>query len=441
MKTKIANKHWIGALLIVCQFIYSMSLVSCAEDDRLDEITVSNTDKGSDQGGNQEVEQPDEVLQLLASIPGVKRVTKEVGANERFDNETIYFFYFEQLIDHSNPTTGTFLQHCCLHYVDANAPVVLYTCGYNMDNNLKEARLTDLAKQLKANTLEIEHRYFNQSLPEPFENLDFTYLWTDQAAADLHNIVSTVKQKMFSNQKWVSTGISKDGITTALYAYYSDKYGWNDVDLYVPFCAPFLTATPTNSDDIRIGEYLYNNCGRGYPATSTEGIAYERLRQIPVALLRNEGLRQACLRMFHQKFPDNYVEVINTFGRTEEQATCGMLEAFYDALFDKFSYVPFHQWAPMVPDVDQATATPQTFEDVINQSVALTNIATFVFMDSKAVKDSLERKDLELTDEDGEELLGTRGALDDEGLYALRQQELSMPYYVQAARTEVHFTQ
>lgn len=43
-----------------------------------------------------------------------------------------------------------------------------------------------LKQFLNANWVEIEYRYFGNSLPEPLEDMNLTYLYSDQAAVDIH---------------------------------------------------------------------------------------------------------------------------------------------------------------------------------------------------------------------------------------------------------------
>lgn len=127
----------------------------------------------------------------------------------------------------------------------------------------------DIAQYLNANMLCAEHRYFGDSQPNDLSNTNFTYLYADQAAADLHHLVTVMKQDVFNKgNKWVSTGTSKCGINTPLYACYSDKNGWNDIDLYMPFGAPFLTGTTQSAGDKLKGTYVKDVCGSGYPANS-----------------------------------------------------------------------------------------------------------------------------------------------------------------------------
>ncbi len=416
-------------LMLFAAFVAGIMVTGCSESNELTEIVKPKE-------ANPEQEKlSDEVSKKLETLPGVSDVYIEI--NENSDNEEkVYFFNYEQLIDHKNPAAGTFKQRLCMKYVSQEAPVVLYTHGYEMGDSAHQIRTTDLATHLNANTLSVEHRYFNKSLPEAADDLNFTYLWTDQAAADLHAVVSMMKNNFFKQNKWISTGISKDGITTALYAYYSDKNGWDDIDLYVPFCAPFLPATPTCSDDIRVGQYLYNNCGAGYDANSEMGIAYARLKKMPVAIANNKMLREACIKYFYQKDPKTYLEVINTFGRTEEDVTCALIYAMLMQTFSKFADFPFNTWAKLVPDVDKAIADATTEKEIAARDEAIGHFTTFAFMTEKELTDSLEA--LAMNDitggEDADSYQSSRAALTDTELLNLRNTLLSMPYYVQAAR-------
>lgn len=180
--------------------------------------------------------------ELLADIPGVTilQTTKDsIG-------EDITVFYFEQPIDHTDPSAGTFQQYCVLHYKGSDHVTVLHTQGYSTYDP-KKFRSRDLAKNLDANFIEVEHRYYEHSLVNYEEGVTdctgdyWKYNTAAQSTADLHAIVTALKATNCFKGKWVSTGTSKNGILTSLYAYYYP----NEVDVYVPFCAPFCTSEKT----------------------------------------------------------------------------------------------------------------------------------------------------------------------------------------------------
>ena len=374
----------------------TMMLVGCTEDNNMDAIP---------QPVPAGIPETDEVIKALSDIPGVTNVrlvdeentddysgageTESLEANRRA-GETAYVpsytFSFEQPIDHNNPELGTYLQACRLRYKGAEKNVVVLTHGYNM-----EYYDTDLATQLDANQLNIEHRYFGQSLPEAFDNVDMTYLNSNQQARDIHNIVSTLKKYLFKTGKWASTGTSKDGITTALQAYWSDYYKWTDFNVYVPFCAPFLTGTDytdgTHScNDITPGTYLKDICGYGYEAGSKEAIAYERLRKIPQLICTNAKIRAAANKAVYQADPVSYQKILEQYnakspmstGDQTKDVTAFTLYTYYNALFSKFSYVQFYTWADIVPDLkplEDGTATEDQWIFFMQ----------FIVMDSKAL--------------------------------------------------------
>lgn len=414
MKT---NKIFMLALVMTL----SMFTIGCTESDELTDITPEKKETPSD------TPEPisDDFSKALADIKEVSDIKVE-DVEVKDDEGTVkntyrfYTFFFSQLVDHKAPLNGNFKQQVRIHLSKngLTAPVVLYNHGYNMPT-IKDNFFPEMTKYLDATTVWIEHRYFGNSLPEPFENLDFTYLNADQAAQDLHAIVSVLKQTVLKESgKWVSTGVSKDGITSGLYAYYSDIYGWNDIDLYMPFCAPFLEATPESCDDPMVGQYLYKVCGSGYPAGSTEDIAYQRIRQIPTAIIQNKELRDACLRMYHQKNAAEYIEVINTFGRDEEKATAGLVNLYFVQLFDKFSYLLFKKWAPLVPELKDTE-----------------NMAAFITMSASELKLLINLEEKLGGDDTTSKSSGKEPkTYSNNELLTLRDLDPTMPYYVQAVR-------
>ena len=100
----------------------------------------------------------------------------------------------------------------------------------------------------------MEHRYFGDSLPVEIDYKDnetWKYLTTEQAAADAHDVVAAFKTILTG--KWLSTGASKSGMTTEMYAYYYP----NEMDLYVPYVAPFCNSR----SDTRMMKFIYEEAG------------------------------------------------------------------------------------------------------------------------------------------------------------------------------------
>lgn len=170
-----------------------------------------------------------------APAKSLEKLLKKAGAKEIKKLETHDFFeeayeiVFEQLIDHTNPKAGTFTQRIYFSHKGFDKPVIFETEGYALRHN----KPLELAKMLDANQIQVEYRYFGESKPEPY---DWQYLTNKQAADDLHHIVELIKAKIYKNNKWVSTGVSKGGETTLIFR----KFYPADVDASVPYVAPII---------------------------------------------------------------------------------------------------------------------------------------------------------------------------------------------------------
>ncbi len=166
----------------------------------------------------------------------------EIQFKEIESHTSIYKTYelkVKQPIDHKNKRKGYFYQKVFLSDRGKNNITVIATEGYNMSFN----RLYEPAQILSANQVQVEHRFFGNSVPE---NKDWKYLTLEQATADLHHI-RTLLGKYYQS-KWVSTGISKGGQTTIAYRYFYP----DDVTVSIPYVAPLNNAF----EDKRIYKFL-----------------------------------------------------------------------------------------------------------------------------------------------------------------------------------------
>jgi len=157
----------------------------------------------------------------LFELPDV--IFEQIDTPEGFDQA--YKLMIKQPIDHKNLSKGHFYQKAYLSHVSVDNPTVIITEGYNRNRN----RVYELSTLLNANQIDVEHRFYGESVPD---SMEYQYLTLEQATADLHRI-----NKMFKkiyDQKWVSTGISKGGQTTIYYRYFYP----DDVDVSVPYVAP-----------------------------------------------------------------------------------------------------------------------------------------------------------------------------------------------------------
>lgn len=154
-------------------------------------------------------------------------------------NDANYELKIKQPIDHNNPSMGYFYQRVFLTHRGYSNPTVIITQGYN----IRRPRFQEISDVLNANQLEVEHRYFGESIPD---QMDYSYLNLEQATADLHHINQLFKT--IYKGKWASSGISKGGSTTIFYRYFYPE----DVDVSIPYVAPINT----EYEDERLYDFL-----------------------------------------------------------------------------------------------------------------------------------------------------------------------------------------
>jgi hypothetical protein len=156
--------------------------------------------------------------------------TQELVTYKKLDPDSIYAdkyqVYFSQPMDHFNPQSPTFTQKLYIGLIDKTSPTVVETEGYS-----GRTKLCELADLLKANYINVEHRYFGDSVPAD-SIIDWRFMNIEQAANDHHKIIQLFKG--FFNSEWISTGISKGGQTTIYHSYFFP----DDVDVRVPYVAP-----------------------------------------------------------------------------------------------------------------------------------------------------------------------------------------------------------
>jgi hypothetical protein len=140
-----------------------------------------------------------------------------------------YTFTYRQPVDHADTTAGHFLQRVILSHRHFDAPVVAILEGYA----LGEPRESELSQLLSANQITIEHRFFDASAP-PGE-IPWKHLTIANAAADHHQIIQTLRRRVYPATPWITTGISKGGQTTIFHRYFYP----DDVEVSVPYVAPF----------------------------------------------------------------------------------------------------------------------------------------------------------------------------------------------------------
>jgi hypothetical protein len=174
-------------------------------------------------------EVPGDLLTQLQALPGVHDVTEvdTVASGYQY-----FVLHFEQPVDHDDPGGPTFLQKVSLMHKDAAAPMVEYTSGYWDYYNDNLVELTGL---LGANQISIEHRFFDESRPEP---ADWSKLTIAQMAHDQHAITASLRT--LYTGAFITAGASKGGMT----AVYYKRFYPDDVEGTVPYVAPISFGAP-----------------------------------------------------------------------------------------------------------------------------------------------------------------------------------------------------
>ena len=246
----------------------------------------------------------------LRSIDIVSRVDTIVPEQNPAEYSELYEVFFTQPVDHRNPAAGTFEQKAYVFYVDSDRPTVLYTCGYTLYERFKKNPFVDIAYNMNANLVMVEHRYFGDS--KPANPTDWTYLDMRQAAADHHAIIQALKPLM--PREWVSTGTSKDGMTSIYLRYFYP----DDITVTTAFCAPFtpsLTYLP-------VGRYMQEESG-----TPEERSQIKELMQ----RLLQDGENGLYARFVELAQEDNVF-------KPEEQTYTWFVDNCFDYFFSYFSY-------------------------------------------------------------------------------------------------------
>ncbi len=232
----------------------------------------------------------------------------------------------KQPLDHKNPSAGSFEQRIFLAHTNRKKPMVMVTEGYSTRFHSDE-----LSKILQGNLLIVEYRYMGESAPE---KMDWKYLDSYQASADLHRIYKLFKK--IYKKKWVSTGISKGGTTAMIYKALYPK----DICVVVPIVAPLALS----QEDKRTDEHQKNV---GTKACRDKIISFQRS-----ALQRRENLTY----------------MIDTFARNNHISfslgSDAVLE--YAVLEYPFSH---WQWGASCDAIPEATASDFEVFDYLNAVV------------------------------------------------------------------------
>ena len=351
----------------------------------------------------------DEVTESLKKAPGLVKIRKEIRSQEAGElaNVPVYFCYFTQLVDHKDPSKGTFEQKVAItmnYPFRKGEPVlnILHTQGYNTPDTADAVWTTGMHFPV-LNEVQVEYRYFGTSLPEPFDNFDFTYLSSEQQSADLHTIMTALKQTDLFTGQWMSTGVSKNGVTTALYAYYDELNGWNDMDVYVPFCAPFIKTL----DNVAVGDFIEQGALGDMPEL--------RQRIFDIARLAAEDSEAGA--KFRELIVNSNIsagiDVSQLSENTKKGYICSALNTYMNNLFSRLSYINIDSWKGIIPD-------PKSNDTNLDE------LFFFMIADDKTFDEAIKENQkkvstrTEISEERRQQFLNSRRA------------DASWPYYVQA---------
>lgn len=162
-----------------------------------------------------------------------------------------YEITIQQAVDHSNPNKN-FNQRIYLGFQDFNAPTVIVTDGYAIDYASKPDYSNEIAKELKANLVIVEHRFFGKSVPD---SIDWNLLTVKQAADDYHVIKSLLDKLLIG--KWLSTGISKGGQAALSYKLFYPK----DIEATVVYGTAIKNKQIIYTDQV-LANLSQTNCGK-----------------------------------------------------------------------------------------------------------------------------------------------------------------------------------
>lgn len=177
-------------------------------------------------------------FEKLASIENVVSIEKRDPVSHFDEN---YEIWFEQPIDYTDLSKGTFRQRVFLGFENHIQPVIVELQGYGIGSE----KAGELASHYNANQLNIEHRYFNNSKPK---TIDWNTLTVENAAKDQERIIDAIRKTLYPNAKFISTGISKGCQTTMLHR----RYFPENVDACVCYVGPLNF----EREDPRVYEFL-----------------------------------------------------------------------------------------------------------------------------------------------------------------------------------------
>jgi hypothetical protein len=248
------KRKTLSRIIILKVFLIGFLFLACSSCDKNNSDSSSNLD----------------ILAKINSLEGVSAV--EIPPQNGYPRA--FQIDITQPVDHGSPAGAKFTQRIYLSHVDETKPMVFAPNGYRSTASSGQ----EIAKVLSTNCLNVTHRYFYDSRPDP---LNWKYLTVRQSADDHHRIVTLFKT--IYRGKWISSGASKSGLT----ALFHRRYYPNDVDATIAYVAPFTFGIKDN----RFPAYLANIGGSD---------CYSKLKKIQLYVLKH---RTEILKLI-----DNYIK-------------------------------------------------------------------------------------------------------------------------------------
>ncbi len=184
-------------------------------------------------------------FEKLATIKNSVSIEKKAPSSHFNENCDIWF---EQPVDYNDSSKGTFRQRVFLGFERASLPVIVELKGYGIGSE----RAGELAAHYKANQISIEHRFFNNSRPK---EIDRNTLTIENAAKNQTRIINAIRDVIFPNSKFITTGISKGCQNITAHR----RFYTNDVDASVCYVGPLNY----QREDPRVYQFLKSVATKG----------------------------------------------------------------------------------------------------------------------------------------------------------------------------------
>ena len=290
----------------------------------------------------------------------------EILDNRAYPGKQSLLFYFLQQLDASDSELKVpFYQRAVIsNYVGPDALTVLYTNGYDIYDP-GDIAIDNITQELNANEIEVEHRYHGESKPSeasyaPNGPLTSENYWdkcrATYASHDLCTLVNTLKKLHIFTGKWLSTGLSKDGMTTTFLAMHYP----NTCDAYLPFCAPFCKSMHEPITDVLNYKYLEFMKEEDKITGQNMAELWEKSWYAISDAVNNPELRRRLMDI--QK--ENMLNQGMTISDTEALYT--VIDNFLGSQWTKITYFHVSDWARFIPArvAPDAEVTNQMVEDM-----------------------------------------------------------------------------